>query len=172
MSIQTAGEQKYYDFIEDKAKNLRTGAIVWVSLLAAALIAALSNLLLGGVLAATGIILAVMNIRSRKELSSKLDGIEDKAGFYNQLIAADTVEIPDYRLLITKDYVLSMKSQLSVFCLKEMAKVEVGIGRGGEKALFLTDKKGIRQELARTSQKEDEIFDRAYRGLQEKIRAH
>lgn len=172
MSIQTAGEQKYYDFIEDKAKNLRTGAIVWISLLAAALIAALSNLLLGGVLAAAGMILAVMNIRSRKELSSKLDGIEDKAGFYNQLIAADTVEIPDYCLLITKDYVLSMKSQLSVLCLKEMAKVEVGIGQSGEKALFLTDKKGIRQELARTGQKDDEVFDRAYRALQERMKNH
>ena len=40
MAIQTAGEQKYYDFIEERAKSLRTGMIVWISLLAVALIAA------------------------------------------------------------------------------------------------------------------------------------
>ena len=39
MAIQTAGEQKYYDFIEERARSLRTGMIIWISLLAAALIA-------------------------------------------------------------------------------------------------------------------------------------
>ena len=30
--IQTAGQQRYYDFIEDRAKKVRTGMIVWSSL--------------------------------------------------------------------------------------------------------------------------------------------
>lgn len=32
MRIQTAGEQKYYDFIQERAKRLQTGMIVWGSL--------------------------------------------------------------------------------------------------------------------------------------------
>ena len=33
MGIHTAGEQKYYGFIEERVKQLRTGMIVWGSLL-------------------------------------------------------------------------------------------------------------------------------------------
>ena len=43
MAIQTAGEQKYYDFIEERARSLRTGMIIWISLLAAALIAVFNS---------------------------------------------------------------------------------------------------------------------------------
>ena len=57
MAIQTAGEQKYYDFIEERAKSLRTGMIVWISLLAVAFIAAFNSPVIGAVLAAAGVII-------------------------------------------------------------------------------------------------------------------
>ena len=43
MNIQTAGEQKYYNYIEAQVKKLRTGMIVWGSLLAVALIGMFSE---------------------------------------------------------------------------------------------------------------------------------
>ena len=50
MEIQTAGQQKYYDFIEERAKSLRLGMIIWISLLAAALLAILAGGILGYIL--------------------------------------------------------------------------------------------------------------------------
>ena len=57
MAIQTAGEQKYYDFIEERARSLRTGMIIWISLLAAALIAVFNSPVIGAALAAAGVLL-------------------------------------------------------------------------------------------------------------------
>ena len=65
MAIQTAGEQKYYDFIEERARSLRTGMIIWISLLAAALIAVFNSPVIGAVLAVAGVLLA----RSKSEKS-------------------------------------------------------------------------------------------------------
>ena len=110
MAIQTAGEQKYYDFIEERARKLRTGMIVWISLLAAALIASFNSLLIGGLLALAGIFLGVLNIRNQKALKDKLSVVEDRADFFNQLIAPETVEIPSFRLLVTRDYVLVFRA--------------------------------------------------------------
>ena len=82
MAIQTAGEQKYYDFIEERAKSLRTGMIVWISLLAVALIATFNSPVIGAVLAAAGVVLAVLNVRSQRALRAKLSWIEDKRWRY------------------------------------------------------------------------------------------
>ena len=85
MNIQTAGQQKYYDFIQERARRLKTGMIVWISLLAVALTCMFSNVKLAIVLALAGIFLAVMNIKSQKALKSKLDGVTDKEEFFHQL---------------------------------------------------------------------------------------
>ena len=98
MEIRTAGQQKYYDFIEERAKSLRLGMIIWISLLAVALLAIFAGGILGYILAVLGIALGVLNIRSQKTLRSKLDWITDKEDFFNQLIEAETIEIPEYRL--------------------------------------------------------------------------
>lgn len=169
MAIQTAGEQKYYDFIEERAKSLRTGMIVWISLLAVALIAALNSPVIGAVLAAAGVVLAVLNVRSQRSLRAKLSWIEDKAAFFNQLIAPDAVEVPAFRLLVAREYVLSFRADVLVYRLSDMAKVEVGLGKGEEKALFLTDKRGERHEIARDRGRETADFDRAYEVLRERL---
>lgn len=172
MEIQTAGQQKYYDFIEERAKSLRLGMIIWISLLAAALLAILAGGVLGYVLAILGAALGVLNIRSQKALRSKLDGI-DKEAFFNQLTEKDTVEIPDYRLIITRDYVLLYRSEVLIYSLKEMSKVEVGIRQQGsyrQKTLFLTDRAGKRNEVAVCNHAEQErAFDMAYHTLHDKF---
>lgn len=169
MAIQTAGEQKYYDFIEERARSLRTGMIIWISLLAAALIAVFNSPVIGAVLAVAGVLLAVLNVRNQRALGAKLSGIEDKANFFNQLIAPDAVEIPAFRLLVTREFVLSFRSDVFIYRLSDMDKVEVGLGRGGEKALFLTDRSGERHEIARSAGKEDPDFDRAYEAVRERL---
>ena len=170
MAIQTAGEQKYYDFIEERAKSLRTGMIVWISFLAAALIAVFNSPVVGFVLAAAGAVLAVRNVRQQKELNGKLNGIKDKADFFNQLIAPDTVEIPAYHLLITREYVLSFLSDIYICCFRDMEKVEEEAGQGRERKLFLVAKDGRRYKIAQSAQSDDRDFDKAYETLKKKIR--
>lgn len=169
MEIQTAGQQKYYDFIEERAKSLRLGMIIWISLLAAALLAILAGGMLGYILAILGIALGALNIRSQKALRSKLDKITDREDFFNQLIESGTVEIPDYRLIITRDYVLLYRNEVFIYLLKDMDKVEVGIRQQGEyrqKTLFLTDRAGGRNEIAVCGRREQErAFDLAYHTL-------
>ena len=169
MEIRTAGQQKYYDFIEERAKSLRLGMIIWISLLAVALLAIFAGRILGYILAVLGIALGVLNIRSQKTLRSKLDWITDKEDFFNQLIEAETIEIPEYRLIITRDYVLRYRNEVLIYLLKDMAKVEVGIRQQGDyrqKTLFLTDKEGVRSEMASCVRREQESdFDLAYHTL-------
>ncbi|MDE6937406.1 MAG: hypothetical protein K2P28_04410, partial [Lachnospiraceae bacterium] len=105
MNIQTAGQQKYYDFIEERAKKLRTGMIVWESLLAAALIGMFSDAGIAAVLALAGGALAMVNIKAQKALKGRLDVVEDQEEFFRQLTDADMAEFENYRLIITKDYV-------------------------------------------------------------------
>lgn len=169
MAIQTAGEQKYYDFIEERARSLRTGMIIWISLLAAALIAVFNSPVIGAALAAAGVLLAVLNVRNQRALRAKLSGIGDRADFFNQLIAPDTVEVPAFRLLVAREYVLSFRNDVFIYRLDDMDKVEVGLGRGGEKALFLTDRSGERHEIARSGGKDAPEFDKAYSAVRERL---
>ncbi len=173
MEIQTAGQQKYYDLIEEQAKSLRLGMIIWLSLLAVALLAIFSGGILGYILAILGAALGALNIRSQKALWSKLKGIADKEDFFNQLIDGETVEIPDYRLMITREYVVLYRSEIRIYPLKEMDKVEVGIRQQGnyrQKTLFLTDHTGKRNEIAVCSQSgQESAFDLAYHTLHGKM---
>lgn len=172
MSIRTAGEQKYYDFIEERAKRLRTGMIVWGSLLAVAFIGMFSDARLGVILALVGIALAVMNVKSQQALKSKLDVVDDREEFFRQLTDPGLIEIRDYNLIIMKDYVLVRREDVSVYPFADMEKIEVGIQGKNGKVLFLTDKQGKRHEIA-SCMKQDgmqEAFDKAYRALNERFK--
>ena len=111
----------------------------------------------------------MLNVRNQRALRAKLSGIGDRADFFNQLIAPDTVEVPAFRLLVAREYVLSFRNDVFIYRLGDMDKVEVGLGRGGEKALFLTDRSGERHEIARSGGKDDPEFDRAYSAVRERL---
>ena len=170
MSIQTAGEQKYYEFIQERAKNIRMGMIVWVSLLAVAVISFSGDKRIAVILAVAGLLLAAVNIKSQTVLKKKLDVVADRASFYNQLIANDAVELPGLHLMVTNEYVLSGSSDISIYRLADMKKVEVGIQDGGykpHKSLFLTDHSGERHEVASCPKDSglEEDFNQAYEVL-------
>lgn len=172
MSIQTAGEQKYYDFIEERVKKLRTGMIVWGSLLAVAFIGMFSDARLALILAVIGIALAILNLKSQQALKEKLDVIEDKEEFFRQLEDRELIEIKDAHLIILKDYVLVMKEDLFIYPFSEMEKAEEGISGKMRKTLFLTDRKGVRHEIMSCG-KEDgkrEEFDKVYGVISERVR--
>ena len=172
MGIKTAGEQKYYDFIEERVKKLRTGMIVWGSLLAVAFIGMFQDARLAMLLAAAGVALAILNLKSQQALSGKLDVIEDKEEFFRQLTDPELIELKGARLIVMKDYVLIMKEDVFIYPFIKMEKVEVEpLGKAG-KTLFLTDKQGVCHELI-SCVKEDgkqEEFEQFYGVLSERLK--
>ncbi len=171
MDIQTAGQQKYYDFIEERVKKLRTGMIVWGSLLAVAFIGMFSDARIALILGLVGIALAVMNVKSWRALKGKLDIVDDKEEFFRQLTDPTLIEIAGYHLIVMKDYALVRREDVYIYPFSEMEKVEVGLQGKVGKVLFLTERQGKRHEIA-SCVKEDgmqEEFDRAYRALSERV---
>lgn len=160
MNIQTAGEQRYYDFLEERMKKQRNMDIIWMSILCAALITLVSGadmaIPIGIGIAAIGVILAVKNIRSKKSLERKLDIVGDKKNFFNQLVDAETVELKDLRLLITKEYLLRYKDDLYIYKFSDMKSVEI---KGNK--LYLIDKEKNRYEVAVNEKGKEESFDTA-----------
>lgn len=170
MKVQTAGQQKYQDFIRDRESRIRTGMIIWGSLIGIAVICGFSDIRIALILGVLGVGLAVIILKARRSLREKLDGVENKEEFYRQLTAPDILEIENPHLLVAKDYVLVYRNDIYIYSLKEMEKLEVGI-RGDKKTLFLTDKNGNRHELissikGSTDQKD---FDRVYYRLKDRI---
>ena len=139
--IQTAGQQRYYDFISDRAKKVRTGMIVWASLLSLALISLFNNIVIAIILAVLGAALAASNVKSQKELKGKLDGVRDKEDFFNQLADTDTLSVQEGRILVTKDYVLTYRTDVFIYYIPDMEKVEVGLKGDEKKFLYLTERK-------------------------------
>lgn len=171
MAIQTAGEQKYYDFIEPRAKSVRTGMIIWISFFALALVAAFSDIILGLCFVLLGAIMAACNLKAQKELKGKLDGIEDKADFYNQLIAPDVIEIREYGLLIARDYVLQrQKKDVKIYALRNIARVETDSEGGRGRTLYLIGFDGGRQALATAGSRSDGDFVRIEERLRERVK--
>ncbi len=171
MNIQTAGQQKYYDFIEERAKKLRTGMIVWGSLLAVAFIGMFSDAGIAAVLALAGVAYAMVNIKAQKALKGKLDAVEDREEFFRQLAGTELTELKNCRLIITKDYVLSGGGDISIYSLSEIEKVEADSRGKAGKCLFLTDKEGKRHEIISCADKDgmQKEFDLAYRVLDERV---
>ena len=77
MAIETAGEQRYYDFIADRIKKHRLMDISCLSIVFAGFIAFTSEadacIFVGLVLIILGVAIAITNTTSKKELSKKLD---------------------------------------------------------------------------------------------------
>ena len=171
MRIQTAGEQKYYDFIQERAKRLQTGMIVWGSLLALAFICLFSNIVIAAILAVAGAFLAMTNIKARSGLKGKLDQIEDKEEFFRQLTAPDVAEFPDCHVIIARDYILVFKEDIFIYAFADMEKVEVGTQGEVKKVLFLADRQGKRHEIISTAKGDgmQREFDRVYETLKERL---
>ena len=67
----------------------------------------------------------------------------NKKKFFNQLVAKDTVEFKDLRLLITNDYLLKYSDDLYIYKFSEMKNVEIKGNR-----LYLLDYQNKKYEIA------------------------
>ncbi len=170
--IQTAGQQRYYDFISDRAKKVRTGMIVWASLLSLALISLFNNIVIAIILAVLGAALAASNVKSQKELKGKLDGVRDKEDFFNQLADTDTLSVQEGRILVTKDYVLTYRTDVLIYYIPDMEKVEVGLKGDEKKFLYLTEGSGKRHEIMSCVKRAEDSreFDAVYGALKARCR--
>lgn len=171
MRIQTAGEQKYYDFIQERANRQQTGMIVWGSILAVAFISIFSNIAVAAALAAAGILIATWNLKARRELGAVLEAVGDKEEFFRQLTAPDTVEIPDCHVIITRDYILAGKEKIVVLAIADVKKIEKRTHEGTKKTVCLTDQQGRHYEIAsaKRGSRAQQGLERLYSMLEGKI---
>lgn len=169
--IQTAGQQRYYDFISDRAKKVRTDMIVWASLLSLALISLFNNIVIAIILAFIGIVLAVFNVKSQQELKGKLDAISDKDEFFRQLASPDVLIAQDGHVLVAKDYILTYKTDISIHYIPDMEKVEASVQGNAKKSLFLIDSQGKRHEIMSCMKAAEDPteFDKIYAALKERL---
>ena len=169
MKIETAGQQKYYNFIEDRVKKLTTTRIVWVSLMCIALICSFSNMTIAAVIGVAGALLAVVNTRSIKALDSKLEKLPDQKDFFRQMTAPRNLELPEAHIIVMKDYILVTKTEVMILPLLDMEKMEVEMSDDEQKTLFLIDKVGKRHEIISTRDGMQVEFDKVYHRLEKNI---
>ncbi len=165
--IQTAGEQRYYDFISGRARQVRTGMIVWASLLSLALSSLFNNIVVALVLAVAAAALAVSNVKAQRELKEKLSRIPDKEEFFRQLADPEVLTAQGGHVLVARDYVLTDKTDISIYFIPDMEKAEAGRIRNGRKTLFLTDRSGKRHEIMSCTKEGEALkeFDAVYHAL-------
>ena len=171
MAIETAGQQKYADLTAKRIKSLQTGMIVWISLLCLALICSFDNIMLAAIIGCVGIVLAVLNTKARKEFNRKLDRVKDKEEFYRQLAAPDVLELKEEQLLIAKDYVVTVDTDVEIYDLNQMEKLEVGKQGNIKKTLFLTEPDGKRHAILSTTKGDgrQRAFDQVYERLHKRF---
>lgn len=175
MAIETAGQQKYADLTAKRIKSLQTGMIVWISLLCLALICSFDNIMLAAIIGCVGIVLAVLNTKARKEFNRKLDRVKDKEEFYRQLAAPDVLELKEEQLLIAKDYVVTVDTDVEIYDLNQMEKLEVGKQGNIKKTLFLTEPDGKRHAILSTTKGDrrqrafDQVYERLHKGFRDLI---
>lgn len=160
MTIETAGEQRYYDFMADRMKKHRLTDIGSLSIIFAGFIAFTSKaeegIFIGLFLCVLGVVLGIRNLGSKKALNEKLNIVDDKKRFFNQLVDKDTVEFKDLRLLITNDYVLKYSDDLYIYKLAAMKSVEIRNDK-----LFIVDYDKKKYEIARNERGKENSFDTA-----------
>lgn len=160
MTIENAGEQRYYDFIADRMKKHRLIDISSLSIIFAGCIALTSKveegIFIGLFLIVLGISLIIKNVGAKQHLNKKLDIVEDKKKFFKQLIDKETVEFKDLRLIITNDYVLKNSDDLYIFKLADMKTVEIKNNR-----LYIVGYDKERYEIAVNEEGKENSFDTA-----------
>jgi len=77
MKIETAGEQRFYDFVEDRMKKYRIIDISWISIICSSFIAMASgqevSIFIGLMLLVFGVALGVKNHADRKALDKNIE---------------------------------------------------------------------------------------------------
>lgn len=160
MAIESAGEQRYYDFIAPRMKKHRLIDISSLSIICAGFICltakAEEGIFIGLFLIVLGISMAVKNMGSKQELNKKLDIVDDKKKFFKQLVDKETVEFKELQLIITNDYVLKYSDDLYIYKLADMKTVEIENNR-----LYIVGYDKEHYEIAVNEKGKENSFDTA-----------
>ena len=107
------------------------------------------------------------NTKARKEFNRKQDRVKDKEEFYRQLAAPDVLELKEEQLLVAKDYVVVVDTDVEIYDLNQMEKLEVGKQGTIKKTLFLTEPGGKRHAILSTTKGDgrQRAFDQVYERL-------
>lgn len=73
-------------------------------------------------------------------VQKKLAHISDKEDFFRQLEAPDVLMVQDGHMPVTKDYVLTYRTDITVYYIPDMEKVKMGLKGHTKKSLLLTDR--------------------------------
>ena len=160
MALESAGEQKYYDFIAECVKKYRMKDIQCIGLMCLGCVSLTRDIdefiFIGITLIVWGFALVIKNYDAKKTLSKKLNVIEDKEQFFDQLVARDTVEFKDLKLLITNDYLLKYSDTLYIYKFSEMKNVRIRNDK-----LYLIDGKKNEYVIAVNETGKENSFDTA-----------
>lgn len=160
MAIESAGEQRYYDFIAARMKKHRLTDISSLSIICAGFICFTSKaeevIFIGLFLIVLGVSIAIKNAGSKQELNRKLDIVDDKKKFFKQLVDKETVEFKDLGLIITNDYVLKFTDNLYIYKLADMKTVEINNNK-----LFIVGYDKEKYEIAVNEKGKENSFDTA-----------
>lgn len=109
--------------------------------------------------------------KSKKRINRKLDRVKDKEEFYRQLAAPDVLELKEEQLLIAKDYVVTVDTDVEIYDLNQMEKLEVGKQGNIKKTLFLTEPDGKRHAILSTTKGDgrQRAFDQVYERLHKRF---
>lgn len=110
-----------------------------------------------------GISMIAMARKNNENIKQEIAKVTDPQDF-DKSMEHSLYEMMEFSLYISDKYVVSELRGLNVFVLKDMKKFEVGIAGDKKKTLFLTDKSGVRHEIASTvkGDKRQDSFDQAY----------
>lgn len=144
-------------------RQYRLSIVIGLTLIVMGIVTISSSAFIAICLIVMGISLSAMarknNVRNNGQLA-KITSVED----FNKSMGKSLLDMPEFSLYISDRYVVSELKGLKVFVLKDMKKFEVGIAGDRKKSLFLTDKAGVRQEIASTvkGDKRQKSFDQVY----------
>ena len=159
-----------FNILDNDNAQLKTKYIIAATMLVVGILMLVSiKTNVSYVFIATGIMLVYATAAKERDRIKELSKISDMNAFQDEIERAD--KFRGMGLMLTDNYAIVVRPSLNVYAFGDMAKFEVGIAEGKEKALFLTDRAGTRHKIARTvtGDGNQTDFDDAYRIVKNKF---
>lgn len=164
--------KSFEDIIAEIQNRTRTSSVILVSMLIAGIILLSSGHMVAWLFICMGTVLACSLLSKKTKLNKELSIITDMDAFCSEFDSAGCIHFDLLGLTLMKEYAVMELPYLQILALRDMEKFEVGLQGDIRKALFLTDRNGVRHKIAET-QKGDalqEEFDGAYEAVREYFR--
>ncbi|MEG0962939.1 MAG: hypothetical protein RR139_02850 [Lachnospiraceae bacterium] len=166
------GKQRYEEFIKEHQSTLRMGTLIWTCLGVIGIFLIMKPI--GIIVEIAAVMLGILNVKSWIKLNRTLDMVPDKQKFYQQMEKPKATFLK-FKIIVLEDYVLTNDSNVELFPLKTIEKIDVGVQKTGykpKKCLFLTTTDGLQHKIALVYENQTvaalEEFDEIYQILNKK----